>query len=62
MQGIEPQSMDWESRMLTTKPQVLVCVDLNFDDKIKIIRIGYLGYTLSLDSYVHSKSSDCKSL
>ena len=37
MQGIEPQSMDWESKMLTAKPQVLVSVDLNFDDEIKDI-------------------------
>ena len=29
--------MNWETRMLTTTPQVLICVNLNFDDKIKII-------------------------
>ena len=37
VQGIEPQFMGWEFRVLTSTPQVVMCRDLSFDDKIKII-------------------------
>ena len=36
MQGIEPQSMTCELKVLTIMLQVLMCSRLNFDNKIKI--------------------------
>ena len=40
MQGIEPQSMGCELRVLITMLQVLMCSRLNFDNKIFSNKIG----------------------
>ena len=37
VQGIESQSMWREFRVLTTRTQVLMCRELNFHNKIKIV-------------------------